>query len=124
VVWTHHQQLRRSFIKPSAIPQTSAVPFVKSSFSSCHENPVKPYGELDKGSTFIRLRIFLKDGFTFNRDVSSDGERISLSRDVLYPCIDPRAADAVDVRLYLAAHTRVDEPWTRESKHAIGSLDG
>jgi hypothetical protein len=56
---------------------------------------VKSYGELNKGSTFIRLRKSLKEGFTFNRDVSSDGERISLSRDVLYPYIDPRAADAV-----------------------------
>ena len=84
----------------------------------------KSYEELDKGSTFIQLQIFLKEGFTFNRDVSSDGERISLSRDVLYPCIDPRAADAVDVRLYLTGSTRINEPWTGELKHAIGSLDG
>jgi hypothetical protein len=31
MVWNHHQQPRRSFIKPSAVPQTSAVPFVMSS---------------------------------------------------------------------------------------------
>jgi hypothetical protein len=31
MAWTHHRQLRHSFIKPSAIPQTSAVPLVMSS---------------------------------------------------------------------------------------------
>jgi hypothetical protein len=104
MVWNHHQQLRRSFIKPSAVPQTSAVPLCDAfCFPHVMRISIKSYGELDKGSTFIRLRIFLKEGFTFNRDVSSDGEKISLSRDVLYPCIDPRAADDVDVRLYLAA---------------------